>query len=147
MNEALDAFEARLVRYHRDIEELKIRVGGVRRAATLWSLQRPFAGDPIHAAAVSDLSALADQVTASVSNAEPAALVRVVRLVLAEKRSDDIAYWSLVALEGLVSPWLSSLTTEDAAAIYDEYAEANPRGQCLPNQLAVRKQLQRLRRR
>ena len=146
MLEAVDAFEARYQRYLDDMVDLKERTAHIRVASTYFSQRRPFADDPLHAQALSDLTALADYVTASIA-ADPQtqdALARVTRLVLAPKKTDQPQYWPLVSLEGLAKPWLSGLAPADLRALYDEYRRANPRTQSLPNQRQIRKEFERI---
>ena len=146
LEDAARAFEARYRRYLGEIVELKGRTAKVRRASTFLSLRRPFADDPIHAQARSDLEALAAGVSACLAGGagggEP--LARAVRLVLGEKRIDVAEYWSLVALEGLAMPWLAHLDRADLERCHREYVRANPRSGCLPNQKKLRKEFERL---
>lgn len=142
---AVEAFEERYRAYLGEIADLKGRTAKVRRASTFLSQRRPFADDPIHARARSDLQVLADGVTACLTGApagEP--LARAVRLVLGEKRIDVAEYWPLVSLEGLAKPWLASLGRADLERCQRDYARANPRSGCLPNQRELRKEFERL---
>jgi len=146
MQEAVNAFEARYQRYQDDMVDLKQRTSHVRVASTYFSQRRPFADDPLHAQALSDLTALASDVTASIDDdpAAQAALARVTHLVLAPKKMDQPEYWPLVSLEGLAKPWLTGLVPTDLKALYDEYRRANPRSQSLPNQREIRKEFERI---
>ena len=115
LDEAVSAFEQRYRRYLIEMAEAKQRSSKVRRASTFLSQRRPFADDPIHAQAMTDLTELADDVTAALDDktSGSAALVRVTRLVLAEKKANEAEYWPLVALEGLAKPWLDRLDMAD----------------------------------
>lgn len=146
LEQAVGAFEARYRRYVDDMAELKQRTSQIRSATMLFSQRRPFAEDPIHAQAIADLRQLADDVTTALGDPPrgDVALADVTQLVLQEKREDQIEYWPLLALEGLVKPWLAGLPTDNLKAIYDTYRRVNPRWRCLPNQLEIRQQCERL---
>ncbi|MDR1768966.1 MAG: hypothetical protein LBR32_11235 [Propionibacteriaceae bacterium] len=146
LDEAVTALEARYRRYLDEIADVKQRNSRVRQASTFFSQKRPFADDPVHAQARAEITALADQVTAAIDPAATggAPLARAAGLILGEKRVDVPEYWPLVALEGLAQPWLASLDREDLVALAADYARANPRSGCLPNQRALRKEFKRL---
>jgi len=142
---AVDAFIARYRRYIDDMAVVKARTSQIRRGATFMSQVRPFADDPVHAAARSDLTSLAAEVTLLIGDALGSqALARVTTLVLQQKDADQPEYWPLVSLEGLVKPWLVGLAPTDLKAIYQAYCRANPRWQSLPNQRELRKEFERL---
>ncbi|MDR0436511.1 MAG: hypothetical protein LBH11_07155 [Propionibacteriaceae bacterium] len=146
LNSALAAFEARFRAYLDEIAALKERTANIRRAATLWSQRRPFADDPIHAAALSELRSLADAVSLALrahpSDREP--LAQAVALVLAEKDLGQAEYWPLVSLEGLVEPWLANLEPARLGELHRNYAKANPKSRCLPNQRRIHKEFERI---
>ena len=145
LDATVDAFDQRYHRYLDDMAEASQRAAKVRSISTFFSQNRPFADDPVHAQAVKDLTDLAGEVTAAISDGqggEP--LARVTRLVLAEKDASQAEYWPLVALEGLAKPWLRGLGRADLQAIHRDYRRANPRWQCLPNQREIRREFERL---
>ena len=145
LDEAVSAFEERYFLYLRQIADVKEETSHIRQGATFLSRARPFGDDPIHAKALSDLRALADAVTAALgSNSDGSNLARATLLVLREKKSDQAEYWPLVALEGLVKPWLASLGDEHLRAIYNIFRRANPKRQSLPNQRELHVEFERL---
>jgi len=147
LDQAVAAFEARYQQYIIEMAEARQRTAHIRVASTFFSQKRPFADDPIHAQALQDLRALADDVTSQINDSQKEAngsLTRVTCLVLGEKKIDQVEYWPLTSLEGLAQPWLAGLAKTDLEAIYREYCRVNPRSRCLPNQREIRQECERL---
>lgn len=135
--------------YERDAAELAANTA-VKGFLKFFTGRNAYGEDPMHRAFYDADQEQVEAMTALLEKgaADAALRGRVVQdaadlLLGVDKKVEQPTYWSLVAAEQHVLPLLPYLDAAPLVALYVAYKGANPDNQSLPNQMQIKKEMER----